>query len=171
MEKVKNNLLKSTNYTLILSIVFGVFLVLSIFISIFYNQLVSAVRSEISAEFADILETKGMVSLILIFVLYYILTIPFFIYSLTATIKTKKLVKNNLNEANRDNLIELSKNAVICLTFALAFVIGVLVAYFTLHIGNIWFMLIPYILTLPFFILATIYKFQALKYLDELYRK
>lgn len=170
INNIKKKLQLSSTISFILMVVFSLFLVASILIMFLYNNFIEAIKDDVSKEFLDVVKTEGVLPVLLLYLLIFILIVPFLIESITQVVSTNKLVRT-VEKVDKALVLSLIKNSFIFLAFSLAFPIGVIIAYLTLNVGNIWFLFVPLILTVPLYVLADYLKlssfFKAFNYLKN----
>ena len=170
IDKIKLNLKKSTILTTILSVVFSFMLLLSIVVYFIFDKFKEYIKEEVSESFYNLLNNEGSPAILLVYILIFILIVPFLIESITQTIKSNK-ISDEINTINLQSYIDILKNTFIFMAFALAFIVGAIIAYFTLKIGNILFILIPLLLTVPFYAICIIFKIKVFKLAHIEYKK
>ncbi|MCB9498638.1 MAG: hypothetical protein H6687_01980 [Bacillales bacterium] len=168
MNKIRKNLQTSVIFSLLIAISFSILLILSIFIGIYYDYFVNAIYSQVSTDFADLLDTMGRTSLFFLYFLILIMTVPFLLQSVINIAKTNKIERKE--KIDKELYIELIKNLGFFMMFALAFVIGWIIAYISLSIGNFLFM-IPCIVLFSLYFFGCLFKFLALKEAKRLFLK
>ena len=170
IDKIRNNLKTSSIFTTILSVVFSFMLLLSVVVYFIFDRFKEYIKESVSEKFYNLLNEEGNIAIILIYILIFILIIPFLVESITQTVRSNKM-GNTIAKIDLESYIDIIKLTFVFAAFALAFVVGVIISYFSLSIGNILFIIIPVALTLPFYIVGFIYKFSAFKLAYKLYKE
>ena len=170
IDKIKNNLKTSSIFTTILSAVFSFMLLLSVVVYFIFGRFKEYIKESVSEKFYTLLNEEGSIAIILIYILIFILIIPFLVESITQTIRSIKM-GNDITKIDLVTYIDIIKLTFVFAAFALAFVVGIIITYFSLSIGNFLFIIIPIALTLPFYLVGFIYKFSAFKLAHKLYKE
>ncbi len=170
IDKIKNNLKTSSIFTTILTVVFSFMLLLSIVVYFIFDSFKEYIKESVSEKFYTLLNEEGSIAIILIYLLIFILIIPFLIESITQTIRSNK-ISNYLSKIDLESYIDIIKLTFVFAAFGLAYIVGIIIAYCSLGIGNILFIAIPLLLTLPFYVVGFIYKFNAFKLAHTLYKE
>ncbi len=170
IDKIRNNLKTSSIFTTILSVVYSFMLISSIIIYFIFDRFKEYIKEDVSEKFYTLLNEEGSITIVLIYILIFILIIPFLANSIIQTIKSNKLA-NDLVKIDLDSYISIIKNTFIFIVFGFSFMIGILITYFSISIGNILFIIIPLSLTIPFYIAGFIFKLNTFKLAKKEYKK
>ena len=160
IKEIQNKFNLSNILTTILAVIFTILLVSGIIVLSLFNRYLVSLEDSLSPSFLELFKSDSKLVLVFLYILVILLTVPFLIESITQTISTSKLTKN-IDRISRSSFLILLKDVYIFIAFSLAFPIGYMIAYFTLKVGNIWVLIIPLILTIPFYIIAIYLKYSA----------
>lgn len=169
MENIKKCLNISNIMNIILILIYSLLIFSSIFIILFYDEFITRISSYISDDFKIILASDYYFVKSLLIILFYISTIPFLIGYLYLFFKIKGLFKIDEN-INRHKVIGLSMICMLSLAFPIAYYIINIICYVILRVGNIYVVLIPFVATLPLYIISIYNSFKSLKLLDIKYK-
>ena len=160
VKEVQSKMNSSLIMTTILSVVFVILLASGMILLSLFNQYLENLEDKVSPSFLDLFKSDSKLVIVLLYMMVLLLTIPFLVESITQTISTNKLSKT-IDKIDRPTFIIILKNVYIFSAFSIAFPLGYMIAYFTLKIGNIWILIIPLILTIPFYVMALYLKYSA----------